>query len=82
MTNVLFNEQGVAMGLRDYMTVDEIADRLGIHPESVRRLLRQRQIRGVKLGNNWLVPRHQLETYAVTYHNMPGRRPKNPAPTE
>jgi excisionase family DNA binding protein len=61
--------------LRDYATVDEVADALDIHPESVRRLIRQGRMQARKLGNQWLVARVYLAGYAAGYRNETGNRP-------
>ena len=62
--------------LPDYYKVSEAADHLGIHPESVRRLYRQKKIAGIKVGNPLLFPRQPLETFAATYDNRPGNKRK------
>ena len=51
----------------DYATVNEAAERLGIHPESVRRLIRQGHIPARKLGNSHLIYRPDLERFAAGY---------------
>ncbi len=61
--------------LADVVGVDEVADALGIHPESVRRLIREGRLNAVKLGNMWLVSRAYLASYAGTYCSEPGNRP-------
>jgi excisionase family DNA binding protein len=61
--------------LRDYATVDDVADALDIHPESVRRLIRQGRIQARKLGNQWLVSRLYLSGYAAAYRSETGNRP-------
>ena len=37
------------------LTVTEAAEKLGIHPESVRRLIRQGRIKAEKHGNSYLI---------------------------
>ena len=48
--------------LRAY-TPEEIADRLSLHVYTVRKLLRERKLRGVKVGVAWRVPAEALEEY-------------------
>ncbi len=60
--------------LDNYMGVDEVAGRLNIHPESVRRLIRQGKLPAIKFGNKWLVERVTLEQYASHYNPRPGNK--------
>jgi excisionase family DNA binding protein len=60
------------MPLDDYLTVIEAARRLGIHPDTVKRLCRQGDIPAVKLRNTWLVDRETLEVFAGTYQPKRG----------
>ena len=61
--------------LRDYSTVYDVADRLAIHPESVRRLIRNGTLAGKKFGTQWLIQSAYLELFAHTYVRAPGRKP-------
>ena len=47
----------------DYLTVDETADVLGYHADSVRRIIRGGKLRADKKGTMWLIPREALEEY-------------------
>ena len=60
--------------LERYAGVKEIADRLNIHPESVRRLIRQGKLPAIKFGNKWLVEKATLEQYASRYDPRPGNK--------
>lgn len=60
--------------LDNYMGVDEVAERLNIHPESVRRLIRQGKLPAIKFGNKWLIERATLEQYASHYDPRPGNK--------
>ena len=51
----------------DYATVNEAAERLGIHPESVRPLIGQGHSPARKLGNSHLIYRPDLERFAAGY---------------
>jgi excisionase family DNA binding protein len=58
----------------DYVTVQDAAERLRIHPESVRRLIRAGRIPAKKFGNAWLVARDELEQFATGYDKRPGNK--------
>ncbi len=60
--------------LEDYVTVSDAAERLGIHPESVRRLIRTQQLPAQKFMHTWLIKRDVLEQFATGYHRRPGNR--------
>ncbi|MBM4467737.1 MAG: helix-turn-helix domain-containing protein, partial [Chloroflexi bacterium] len=48
--------------------------RLCIHPDSVRRLIRQGKIPAFKFANKWLIRRDELEQFARGYYSRPGRK--------
>jgi len=58
----------------DYVTVQEAAQRLNIHPESVRRLIRAGKLPARKFANTWLVERDVLEQFASHYDPRPGNK--------
>ncbi len=58
----------------DHVTVAGAAERLGIHPESVRRLIRQGKLPAKKFGHTWLIPRDLLEQFASGYDRRPGNK--------
>ncbi len=60
--------------LEDYVTVADAAERLGIHPESVRRLIRANRLPAKKFANSWLIERDVLEQFAVGYDRRPGNK--------
>lgn len=60
--------------LDNYAGVDTVAARLQIHPESVRRLIRQGKLPAIKFGNKWLVEKVVLEQYASHYDPRPGNK--------
>ncbi|MGW8319107.1 MAG: helix-turn-helix domain-containing protein [Candidatus Promineifilaceae bacterium] len=60
--------------LDNYAGVSEVADRLNIHPESVRRLIRQGKLPAIKFGNKWLVDKATLEQFASRYDPRPGNK--------
>jgi excisionase family DNA binding protein len=60
--------------LDNYAGVQEVSQRLNIHPESVRRLIRQGKLPAIKFGNKWLVEKSTLEQYASRYDPRPGNK--------
>lgn len=60
--------------LENYAGVNEVSKRLNIHPESVRRLIRQGKLPAIKFGNKWLVEKAVLEQYASRYDPRPGNK--------
>jgi excisionase family DNA binding protein len=60
--------------LDDYVTVVDAAERLGIHAESVRRLIRQERLPAKKFANSWLIARDVLEQFASGYDKRPGNK--------
>jgi excisionase family DNA binding protein len=58
----------------DYVTVADAAERLGIHPESVRRLIRGNQLPAKKYLHTWLIQRDVLEQFASGYDARPGNK--------
>ncbi|MEP7286358.1 MAG: helix-turn-helix domain-containing protein [Chloroflexota bacterium] len=58
----------------DYVTVTDAAERLGIHPESVRRLIRLERLPAKKFANSWLIARDVLEQFAAGYDRRPGNK--------
>ena len=45
------------------MTVDEVAEYLNLHPLTVRRLAREKEIPAFKLGRQWRVKRELLDRW-------------------
>jgi excisionase family DNA binding protein len=64
----------VSDSFEDYVTVDDVAARLNIHPESVRRLIRNKKLPARKFANTWLVKRAILEQFASHYDPRPGKK--------
>jgi excisionase family DNA binding protein len=60
--------------LENYAGVSDVAERLNIHPESVRRLIRQGKLPAIKFGNKWLVETAVLEQFAGRYDPRPGNK--------
>ncbi len=49
--------------LADYMSTEEAARKLGFHIDHVRRLLREGDLEGIKVGITWLVSRKSVDAY-------------------
>ena len=62
--------------LEDYYNVIEAGRRLGIHPETVKRLCRQKDIPASKVHNTWLIAKEALDSFAGTYIPRRGARKK------
>jgi len=60
--------------LRDYIDVRSAARQLGIHEESLRRLLRMSTLTGEKIGGQWFIKKEQLALFAATYDVSTGKR--------
>jgi len=60
--------------LDNYADLLEAGSRLSIHPDSVRRLIRQGKIPAFKFANKWLIRKDELEQFALTYDPRPGRK--------
>lgn len=54
-----------------YFDVDEVGEALSIHPESVRRLIRQGRLAAMKLGTKWLVDERALLDFKQEYDELP-----------
>ena len=57
-----------------YIDAMDASARLGIHPESVKRLIRQGKIPARKIANKWFIRRDILEQFASRYDPRPGRK--------
>jgi excisionase family DNA binding protein len=60
--------------LEDYFNVIEAGRRLRIHPETVKRLCRQKDLPAVKLHNTWLISKEILDNFAGTYVSRRGAK--------
>lgn len=60
--------------IENYAGVDEASKQLRIHPESVRRLIRQGKLPAIKFGNKWLVEKAALSQFASGYDPRPGNK--------
>ena len=59
---------------QNYINVREAARQVGIHEESLRRLLRLGSPPGVKIGGQWFIRKEQLTLFTATYDAKTGKR--------
>jgi len=62
--------------LDNYFNVIEASHRLGVHPETVKRLCRQGDLPAIKIHNTWLITKDTLDSFAGTYIPQRGARKK------
>lgn len=60
--------------LENYINVHDAAKQVGIHEESLRRLLRLGSLPGVRIGGQWFIDREQLALFVATYDARTGKR--------
>ena len=65
MTNETQTEQ--------WMTPEEIAEEMRVHPSTVRRLCTHGQLEGVKFGEQWRVRKSAYETNLLSHANKAHR---------
>ena len=59
--------------LENYLDVIEASKILDVHPETVKRLIREGKLPATKFGNKWIMDRDRLQMFAVTYDGSRGR---------
>lgn len=57
------------MLLKGYLTVEKVAKQLGLSEYRVRELIREKQIRAIKIGQ-WRVKPEDLETFLKSRRNV------------
>ena len=60
--------------LQNYVNVREAARQIGIHEESLRRLLRLGSPPGMKIGGQWFIDKEQISLFLATYDARTGKR--------
>ena len=58
-----------------YMDLVEAARTLGIHPQSLRRLIKQKQVPALLFAGKYLIERDKFEMFMANYDPRPGRKP-------
>ena len=51
----------------NYVDVIEASKILDVHPETVKRLIREGKLTATKFGNKWIMERDRLQGFASTY---------------
>ena len=59
----------------DYLDLVEAARELAIHPQSLRRLIKQKRVPAVLFAGKYLIERDKLEMFKSNYDPRPGRKP-------
>lgn len=67
----------MVIDLNNLLNVLQASRRLGIHPDTVKRLIYQERLPAVKVGNTWLIERDKLEAFAKAYQPKRGRKERN-----
>ena len=62
------------INIENYISVRAAAKHVGIHEESLRRLLRSSNLSGEKIGGQWFIHKEQLALFAATYDARTGKR--------
>ena len=57
----------------NYVDVIEASKILNVHPETVKRLIRDGKLTATKFGNKWILERDRLWVFASTYNGSRGR---------
>ncbi len=57
----------------NYVDVIEASKILDVHPETVKRLIREGKLTATKFGNKWIMERDRLQMFANTYGKSRGR---------
>ena len=58
--------------LENYIDVIEASKILDVHPETVKRLIREGKLTATKFGNKWIMERDRLQVFANTYDGRRG----------
>ena len=59
----------------DYLDLVEAARELGIHPQSLRRLLKKTRVPATMFAGKYLIERDKLNIFKSSYDPRPGRKP-------
>ncbi len=57
----------------NYVDVIEASKILDVHPETVKRLIREGKLTATKFGNKWIMERDRLQMFANTCDRSRGR---------
>ena len=59
----------------EYLDLVEAARELGIHPQSLRRLIKQGRVPATLFAGKYLIERDKLDMFKSSYDPRPGRKP-------
>ncbi len=62
--------------LVDYTTTQDAASKLDLHVITVRRLLREKELDGLKVGRTWLVSKASMQAYQKRTQGMNKHDPR------
>ncbi|MGA2286427.1 MAG: helix-turn-helix domain-containing protein [Dehalococcoidia bacterium] len=65
----------VSQPFDNYLDLVEAARELNIHPQSLRRLIKQRKVPALIFAGKYLIERDKLEMFKTNYDPRPGRKP-------
>ena len=65
----------VTSPFENYLDLVEAARLLNIHPQSLRRLIKQKKVPAVLFAGKYLIERDKLEMFKSNYAPRPGRKP-------
>ena len=65
----------VTTPFNDFLDLVEAARLLNIHPQSLRRLIKQKKVPAVLFAGKYLIQRDKLEMFKSNYDPRPGRKP-------
>ena len=57
----------------NYIDVAEASKILDVHPETVKRLIREGKLAATKFGNKWIMEKDRVRVFANTYDGSRGR---------
>ncbi len=57
----------------NYIDVLEASKILKVHPETIKRLIREGKLPATKFGNKWIIDRNLLAVFAGSYDRRRGR---------
>lgn len=69
---LLFKTTMIDLG--NFVNTREAAKRLGIHEESLRRIIRIGTLPAEKIGGQWYIDKEQFNMFAATYDAKTGKR--------
>jgi hypothetical protein len=59
----------------DFLDLVQAAQMLGIHPQSLRRLVKDKKVPAKLFAGKYLIERDKLEMFKANYDPRPGRKP-------